>query len=168
MVAVVLPVSKCGVLVCGLFLAALATAHNSAWEAQMIQKKKKKKNWEAFTSLTFSFEPLAGNLIAFKRFHSSSFCPQQWQRHCLNYFSLVVQLFMSCKYWFFIRCLMWMEIVSAAVRCSKPWWKRQKENEVQAFASCLHEAVSSGKTEWNKRMIEKFLRPLFKRAKGQY
>lgn len=39
MVAVVLPVSSCGVLVCGLFLAALAAAHNSAWEVQIIQKE---------------------------------------------------------------------------------------------------------------------------------
>lgn len=40
MVVVVLPVSSCGVLVCGLFLTALAAAHNSAWEVQIIQKER--------------------------------------------------------------------------------------------------------------------------------
>lgn len=39
MVAAILPVSSCGVLVCGLFLAELAVAHNSAWEVQTIQKE---------------------------------------------------------------------------------------------------------------------------------
>lgn len=35
----VLPVSSCGVLVCGLVLAALAVEHNLAWEVQIIQKE---------------------------------------------------------------------------------------------------------------------------------
>lgn len=34
------PVSSCVVLVCGLFLAVLVTAHNSACEVQIIQEKK--------------------------------------------------------------------------------------------------------------------------------
>lgn len=39
MVAVVVLVSSCGVLVCGLFLAALAIEHNLTWEVQIIQKE---------------------------------------------------------------------------------------------------------------------------------
>lgn len=34
-----LPVSSCGVLVCGLVLAAPAVEHNLAWEVQIIQKE---------------------------------------------------------------------------------------------------------------------------------
>lgn len=35
----VLPVSSCGVLVCGLVLAALAVEQNLAWEVPIIQKE---------------------------------------------------------------------------------------------------------------------------------
>lgn len=48
MVAVVLPVSSCGVLVCGLTLAALAAAHSSAWEVQIIQKETELRGFHYF------------------------------------------------------------------------------------------------------------------------
>lgn len=55
MVAVVVLVSSCGVLVCGLFLAALAVEHNLAWEVQIIQKEIELRTIHYFNSFIWNF-----------------------------------------------------------------------------------------------------------------
>lgn len=123
----------------------MAAVHNSAWEVQ-----KRKKRIHHFN--IYYFESLAGNLVVPDWFCSvlNNDSGTVWTNFGVNVYVLQVLIVYQIPKGSF--SLGRGGGISADVRCSKPWWKRQKANEVRAFASGLCKAVSS-ETEWNKLMI---------------